>query len=211
MVRRVGLAHPRTEVNLIDADRLIVRGLGLSVRHPFCIVPAVSHVPGYGGRLRWDLAREGEWVGLLRCEATRRCHVILVTRPRFHIRNKGSPDAGGADGMQPMGTAIPAVEITDNADIVCIGCPDGEVKTRRAIHHGRVRAELLIKAEVASLVEEVHVLRAKPTILTRHGWWRCGRRIGSERQELRRLSGVAHGIPGCATRWEIRKKYRIRG
>ena len=65
MIRWVCRAHPRAEMDLIDAHGRILRAPGLSGLHPLCIVPLVGEVPGYCRGLGRDLAGEGEGVGLL--------------------------------------------------------------------------------------------------------------------------------------------------
>ena len=57
-----------------------------------------------------------------------------------------------------MQSRLPTVPIAHHRDMLGVGCPDGEVSTRLPIAGGEVRAQLLVEAEVVTLVKDVNVI-----------------------------------------------------
>jgi hypothetical protein len=194
VVRRVGLPHPRPEVDLVDADRLVVGGLLLAGLHPLAVAPRVTHVPRNRGGLRRDLAGEGERVGLLGGEPAGGGDVVLVAQPGLGPGDEPGPHAAGADRPERVLALVPPVEVADDRDVVRVRCPHREVIARDPAARGRVRPELVVQAEVAPLVEQVQVLRAEPRLVGLDGGG--GSRLNAEREELGRGVGLAHGRLG---------------
>ena len=93
--------------------------------------------------------------------------VVLVAVAGADAGHEGLPDARGAARTQRMALAIPAVEVADHRDARRVRRPDREVGPLDAFHGSRMRSELLVQAQVASLVEEVEILVAEQRHLAR--------------------------------------------
>src|ERR1700722_11427507 len=105
--------------------------------------------------------------------------VILVVIALADAGDETLPHTGGSLRMQRRGELIPAVEIAGNADLLGPGGPDGEPGARLALVPAEVSAKLAIGAVVASLVEEVLIVRGENS--------RIGR--GSDRSGFRAAGG----------------------
>src|SRR5712664_314664 len=99
---------------------------------------------------------DGERVGLVRAGAGHlRMHVELVERTVFDTGNEALPYPGLLARIQTVRGLVPAVEIADHADRVCIGRPDGKERPFRVVRG--VRAQLVVEVAVRAFVEQVEV------------------------------------------------------
>ncbi len=81
----------------------------------------------------------------------------LVEAAGPDVGDEKLPHPGAAAHPHGMGAAVPSVEVADDADPVGVGCPDGELHARDAVHRPRVGAEEAVGVPVASLAEQVQI------------------------------------------------------
>ena len=60
-----------------------------------------------------------------------------------------------------MARSIPAVEVSLDGDSLCIGRPDGKIRSRHSVDYTRMRAHFFVKAYMAAFIEEVKILVRK--------------------------------------------------
>src|SRR5574341_116115 len=153
-------AAPGAGMDFIDRHRRVEAVLLPPPLHPLAVAPLIREVPDNGGGPGRRLGGEGKGVGLVRLViAAGGCDVILVARAGADAGDKSFPYAGAVPPhAQGMGPGSPAVEIPDDRDFLRIRGPDREVRSGDAVLGGQMRAELVIQAEVASLLEKVDVV-----------------------------------------------------
>src|SRR5207244_3214314 len=71
--------------------------------------------------------------------------------------NEDFPDAGRAARTHCMDTAVPAIEVADDADPASAGRPDGKLNAADACERDEVRAELLVSVVMAAFAHEIQV------------------------------------------------------
>ncbi|MDR6171997.1 hypothetical protein QE359_003026 [Curtobacterium sp. SORGH_AS776] len=149
---------PRTEVDLVDAHRTVVRGRPCPVLHPLRVAvgPLVVRLVDHGGGQRRDLGPPGERVGPLHPAGVGE-ELELVPLTDEGAGPEQLPDTEVGQATHRGGAAFPALEVTDHPGC---GRPRGPERERDAVHavdRGDVRAEVVPQLLVTALAEEVQV------------------------------------------------------
>ena len=88
---------------------------------------------------------EREWVRFIHAMTVVARHdVILVARPCAGLWYESLPNARMAVRMERVGSAVPVIEVANDADVFRIGRPHGELSSLNAFERHRVRTEFLI-------------------------------------------------------------------
>src|SRR5439155_11178024 len=82
---------------------------------------------------------------------------IFVDGVFLELGEKNFPDARGAASAHGMDSAVPAVEVANDADALCAGSPDREVNAPNAFKRYDVSAEFLVSVVMAAFAHEVEV------------------------------------------------------
>ena len=129
------------------------------LRRPVLVAPSVAaEVVDNPGRSRGLLAEECEGVGLQRHQSAALGEdLVLVEHALREAGHKDLPDPALCPQAHWMAAPVPAVEIADEADAHRVRCPHGEADAGDALHRHRVRAQLLVEAQVPSLGDQVDV------------------------------------------------------
>src|SRR5437764_7215517 len=144
-------APPRSEVNLVDADRRVKRLRLLAPANPPLILPlVVGKLPDYRRRARAQLRGETDGIGLFEpLRRDLRLDAVLVDRALVEPGHEAFPDPRRLTRLQGRRFRIPVVEVADQADRVSIRRPHREEHAARTIDLGDVRTELLVDANVS--------------------------------------------------------------
>ena len=110
-----------------------------------------------GGGLRPALRRHRVRIGLQQDVPVTRLDLEFVKRARADAGQKDLPDADIMAESHRMDAAVPAVEIPDDADPLGVRGPDGEARSRDALHLSRMRAQLFVASEMSPLRQEMNV------------------------------------------------------
>ncbi len=130
--------------------------------HPRAVSPGIVQVPDDGGGPGRHLGAEGEGVGLVHPVAAEAGgYMVLVGAALLRPRDQSLPDPRASPGAEGMAFLVPPVEVAHHADALSVGGPHGKVRPLPRARPHRMRAQLLIQAEVGALVEEVEVLIAE--------------------------------------------------
>src|SRR5436190_3943546 len=149
---------PRTQVKFIDADRRLQRIGFRSAVNPCLIGPLeFPVVPNDGIVARVAFEEEAERVGLLDDVPLAIANFVFVLVALLYARDKNFPDAGLAKRTHQVETAIPIVEVADDADALGVGGPDGEAGAGHAINSAQLGAQLIIDAELLALAEQIQI------------------------------------------------------
>ncbi len=151
-------ARPRSEVHLVGGHRPVEpRALRRPRGHPVAVAPVVARDVVHDRRgLRRRLERARERIGLLQDRAVAGADLELVLLAVGEIRNEDLPDAGGQEAHR-RDAAVPAVEVADHADAIRVGRPHREMHAGGRALRDAVRAELLERAVVGALAEQVQI------------------------------------------------------
>src|ERR1700736_3775106 len=183
-------AGPRSEVNLIDADRLFVPLLRFPGLDPFVIAPFETvEVKHQGSGLDSMLPVETERITFQYQLAKGISHLKLVMGPFSHAWDEDFPNSGFDPFSHRMTSAIPAVEIAYDADTLRIGTPDGKGCAWMSVDLGQVSAEFLVDVIVVALLKKVHVKFTK------------NRTIGIRVTKLESLSGPGSDLQQIVERF----------
>ena len=170
-VELLGHGAPGAEMHFVDGDRRREVVALPAIAHPGLVAPLVAEIVDVGAEARRDLVVHAERVGPVGRIAPV-ADVVLVARPRPDAWDEQLPHARVALRMQAVRSLVPAVEVAEHRDVVGAGCPHGEVDAFHAVLGSQLRAELVVEAQVAALVEQVEVLRPEDASSLDHG--SCG-------------------------------------
>ncbi len=109
------------------------------------------------GRLRRHFEGDAERIGLLQQVAGLRADLELVPFAVRQVGHEDLPDPGGHEQPHRGDPAVPAVEVADDAHAIGGRRPHREVHARRRADGHAVGAELLERAMVGALAEQVQV------------------------------------------------------
>ena len=152
---------PRSRVDFVDRHRAGVHGALRALGHPLVIAPLMEVVGDDGGSGRGNLSGACERISLLEPVAAGSLDLVLVSGADLHSGDEDLPDSRRAEGTHRSCTAIPEIEIADDADSTSIRCPHGEGHAFDLAHGSLegldVGAENLPELLVTSLGNEVGV------------------------------------------------------
>jgi len=157
--RRLADPLPRAEVDLVDAHRPVGQLALGPPRHPLGVAPVVlRQAVDHARRLRRVLGAKGHRIGLERQQlAARPQELVLVVRPLLDTGDEQLEDAALEPLAHDVTAAVPPIEVADDAAALRVRRPNGEAHARDPVDLGRMRAELLVEAAVATLGEEIDV------------------------------------------------------
>ena len=155
----VGMAHPRTRVDLVDVDRRALEVPRGPAREPFAVAPAVGTVRHHArGRRRPQLERAPVRIALHEHQpGVAVTELELVERASLEPGHEQLPHAARTPRVERMRAAVPAVEVADQGDSLGIGRPHGEAHAGNAGERHRHRTQHAPGLEQPALVEEVQV------------------------------------------------------
>jgi hypothetical protein len=156
----LGHTPPRTEMHLVDRQRLAKRLASSPLGEPGLVTPPevveIRHDRRRARRLRF----EGERIGVrFQCERLRvaAADLELVTLVLPQTRHEDLPDAVGWMKPHRMTPAVPVIEISDHAHAPRARRPHREGHAGHAVEGGRVRAELVVGVVVCALGQQMPI------------------------------------------------------
>src|SRR6266513_1390303 len=145
-------------MDFVNADRKRLEFLIRPRFHPIAVTPCVAvEIVNHRRRFLPMLAEEAERIGLQQERAALRPDLELVMRAFAHSRQKQFPDAATEETAHRIDAAIPAVEIADDADALCVRRPDGEIHAIGVADIAQMRDKLLVELKVISLGKKMQV------------------------------------------------------
>ena len=158
-VAAVGPAAPGAQVQLVDADGGLVGAGAAPGLQPGAIPPGVVlQAVDDGGRAGGRLTAEGKGIGLQGQQVPLGAvDLELVQGAHAHAGHEGLPEAVGAGLAQGVAAAIPAVEVPDHTDRLCIGRPDGEGDAVHPPELSGVSAEFFVGPQVGTFPQQVQI------------------------------------------------------
>ncbi len=128
--------------------------------HPFAVVPGgLARTLQDGGRRRRMLRGEGNRIGLERQQrAVRAADLELVVLAGLEPRHEQLPESPVLPQPHRVASAVPLVEITDDADATGIRGPDREAEAVDAVEAAELRPQDLVDEVGPDLAQGVHVV-----------------------------------------------------
>ena len=149
---------PGAEVDLVDGHRPREPVPVGARREPIGIPPVVGEIPDDRARPGRRLRAERERIRLVHEEAgVAGADVELVDVARARPVDTPGPDAGRLDGLEEIRAGVPAIEVADHRDLLCVRSPHRERSSVGAC----VGAQFLRESAVRSLSEQVEVVRGQ--------------------------------------------------
>src|SRR5262249_13530353 len=84
-------------------------------------------------------------------------HFVFVMGSFADSRNKNLPNTRGPERAHLVNTAVPVIEITDDADAMGIGSPHCEARTRDAVDSSQLGTELFIDPPLVPFSKQVEI------------------------------------------------------
>ena len=147
------IAAPRAEMDFIGQHGLAVRIVSTAAVHPFLVAPRIVEFRQFRCRIGTYFRPEGVRIALQ--DAFPRCRRdgVFVGVPFLEAGNMCNPNAiAAAAPFHGVGISIPVIEITDNADLLRMRCPDGKAHTRLAAQDREMGPEQTITGVVRTLM-----------------------------------------------------------
>src|ERR1700735_874849 len=146
-------------MNLVDRNWSLQRISAFAILHPFMIRPLIVKIPNYRTGARRFFVEKSEWICFVDHMAVMpRNDVIFVQRTFGDAGDEILPDTGTLTRPQGMRIFVPIVEAAHHRYGGRIRGPHAKGGAGFAVHGSKVRAELLVSAVVASLVEKIKIL-----------------------------------------------------
>ena len=133
-LRRIAVALPRANMNLVDVERLrhvVVAGAALEPRG---VVPLVAiEGPQHARGTRGALGLKGIRIGLVELLALVGLDEIFIELALLGTRNKAFPNSARMHGQQRVGFLIPVVKFANDMDAFYVGRPNAKAPAARAL------------------------------------------------------------------------------
>jgi hypothetical protein len=127
--------------------------------HPFLVIPDIVEIMDHRGLFRRDLIVKRERIRFVGpVSAMARSDMILVGNSLLHLGDEPLPDPGSVPGTKEMYLLVPTVEISDHRDPFGIRGPNGKIRSLHTILLHKMGSQLLVEAEMASLVEQEKIV-----------------------------------------------------
>src|SRR5882757_5515058 len=108
--------------------------------------------------LRAELCAEGVRISLQRDHISVGADdFVLIDGAFIQFGDKKFPNSGGAASAHRIYTAVPMIEIADDAHAAAAGCPDSEIDAANTFESLNVCAELIVGVVVAAFTHEVQI------------------------------------------------------
>ena len=152
-------ARPRAKMHFVARHRTIQPTTeSRPGRHPVPVAPGVlGDIPDDGRGQGRHFERDPEGVALLQHCPLTGTDLELILHPIREVGNEQLPDAVGQEQTHRGHTAVPAVEVADQADAFGVGRPYGEMHAGGRPDRETVRAELFERADVRAFPEQMQV------------------------------------------------------
>ena len=122
-----GHTHPGTQMDFINIHGRRIDICFLSGGHPFSVFPFIPpDRVDHRGCFRAQLCVESVRVALVHLFASGLYHMEFILIHGSQTGNEQFPDTGLTQQTHGMSAGIPAVEVPNDADAFCIGCPNGK-------------------------------------------------------------------------------------
>ena len=142
-LRRVAVALPRSDMHLVDVERLrhvVVAGAALE---PSGVVPLIAvEGPQHAGGTRRALGLKGIRIGLIELFPLVCLDQILIKLALLGTRNKAFPNSARMHGHQRVGFLIPVVKFANDMHALYIRRPNAKAPAARTVLRVGVRAHL---------------------------------------------------------------------
>src|SRR5882724_1879641 len=150
-------------MHFVDGDRQFKPIFLAAGREPIAILPLMVVETGdHGAGARAELGAEGVGVGFERENiAAGADDFVFVDGAFVQLGDKHFPDSRGAAGAHGMDTAVPAVEVADNADTFCAGSPYRKMNAANAFESDDMGTEFFISVVVAAFTHQVKIKLAQ--------------------------------------------------
>src|SRR5207302_7823117 len=106
------------------------------VAHPFAVAPAVLLLIDDGRGVGWDLEIPAVRIGLMQQMSAARPNFALVAAAVAQLGDEDLPHAGSHQLAHRVDAAVPAIEVTDDADSLGVRRPHREVNAGETLDRG---------------------------------------------------------------------------
>ena len=158
-LRLVAMATPRTQVNLVDIERLRHVVMRATVLKPFIVAPFIAcdvhEARGGSGRL---LGVKRVRIGLIEQVALVGLNDVLIQVTLLEAGYKALPHVTCADRAQLVGGGVPVVKIAHHMHAFHIRHPDAKMPTLDTVLNIGVGAHLLPAALPGAVAKHVDVI-----------------------------------------------------
>ena len=145
-------------MDLVGGHRRRVRIAGRSSCHPVVIGPLMDRwVPHARRRLRANLHREGEGIGLEAQLPVPPEDLELVELADADVGHEELPDAAGAQRAHRQQATVPAIEVANDTDAARVRRPDREADALGPLVRPGMSAEHVVQPLMRPLADEVEV------------------------------------------------------
>lgn len=151
-------------MDFINRDGATQAVSSCAVRHPLAISPRIcAEVPHPGGGLRPDFRSKSVRIGFIYfITPILGRDVILVPRPRPHIRYKALPYPSSSARFEGIRLRVPSVKVPEYADLLGVGRPHGEMNAALPGELAEVCPHLLVGTAVRALRQQIQIVVAYP-------------------------------------------------
>ena len=168
-VSAVRMFHPRTDMALVDRQRLLIGVLFAALVHPARIRPAeTGDIRGFGCSTGPEFRRICKGIGLIDFAAVLGSNAVLIQFSRTDSGDEQRPDTAVIELLHGIFFFVPVIECTNHRDRFGIRCPDSKEKSFFSILFGRMSAKLPVNVIMRSVSEKIRIcLRYKNPVARR--------------------------------------------
>jgi hypothetical protein len=87
--------------------------------------------------------------------------LVFVMRAFADAGNKNLPHARRTERTHLMNVPVPVVEIANHTDALRVRRPDGEARSRHAVHRPQLRAEFIVKLPFVAFAKQIQIILAQ--------------------------------------------------
>src|SRR6476620_3310402 len=151
-------APPRSEMNLVNAERTARHIFRASRLHPGGVGPAITgQVVDQRGGLLAVLAKKSKRIAFQENRATSGADLKFVVRVFADTGNEQFPNAAADQLAHGVNPAIPAIEIPNHTDALRVRRPDREVNASVVTELANMRTEFVVKAPMLAFGKKMNV------------------------------------------------------
>ncbi len=168
-VPAVRMFHPRTDMALVDCQRLLIGVLFAALVHPARISPAeAGDIRGFGCGTGSEFRRIRKGIGLVDLAAVLGSNAVLIQLSRSDSGDEQRPDTAVIELLHGKFFFVPVIECTNHGDRFGIRCPDSKEKSFFSILFGRMSAKLPVNVIMRAVSEKIRIcLRYKNPVARR--------------------------------------------
>src|SRR3954468_22517565 len=149
-------------MHFVDAEWRAKRVLFAAFLQPGVISPLeLTIIPNNGSVLRRRLEEGAIGVSLEDNRSVDIFDLVFVKRALSQAGDEQFPNPGRTESAHRVIAAIPSIEIANDTDPLCIGCPNGKACSSGAIDYPKLRPELIVNSLLFALTKQVEVCFAE--------------------------------------------------